>query len=771
MSGSATMPGDECPQDRAVRARQRLLAILGQLQTYIFQVELLKRCDPKVASAHADTLKRNALQVRALCRNVSGALAEQFSTLVTPLTLTLEMSLAHARAEGERVLSALSEFGESGDAHAYFWRTMGIGGSCPHHQAVSLATYGGQIDKELCFLHDVENFLKQMNYCHLITPAPAAAKALAGVKAFLERTVGSGLVVPPELSDPSHPCHVCFEELCMTANQGATTARRLAGKICDHVTQQARVCLCADEMRRYLPHVAGLSDAQRARALCALDVAESHGAAGAPAGGDAEPAEDCASSWERETRTLLDSHHVFSAAPPELYAVSEMRFWLASGDRSAGSTMDAFASNLSALAERERRYETGAVAVELAAFGRRGDHFCRAFGEYAAAFDMVDSLLVGGQSASPDDQIEALIRACYDRHLAAPVLRQLVGPEHSDTEALKCALESLHASETASAAAPETAAAEAVSDALPEDDAGDWDSIATRAMSDVAERRRLYADRLTKRSLASLGRCVREQRGELEKMLRVSVYGEVLPSVFSAVYNGFAARIRFCEITARARTVVDNRNRDDTFDAHRFMRSSLLRHRVDKALLPGITHQFFGMVNGPLFDHATHGFAQPPNTALYYSVENVGLLPHLKEELARFMVGRGNSDWAVSEFQRFYHFDGTSGITPAQRIAWGYIRELIVATTLFSSVFQCGHIELRRADYSRPSSDGEWYYPAGIYLTYISECPLVAVLECGPEGLASEKSVVVYDRDVFSLLYTVLQHLAEGTAAESNACA
>lgn len=95
-------------------------------------------------------------------------------------------------------------------------------------------------------------------------------------------------------------------------------------------------------------------------------------------------------------------------------------------------------------------------------------------------------------------------------------------------------------------------------------------------------------------------------------MLRVSVHGEVLPATFAAVANGFAARARFCALTAGAGTVIDNRSAPGVFDAHRFMRASLLRHQVDPALLPSITHRFFELVNGPLFDHSTHSFAQPP---------------------------------------------------------------------------------------------------------------------------------------------------------------
>ncbi|YP_443875.2 DNA packaging terminase subunit 2 [Papiine alphaherpesvirus 2] len=773
----APAPADDAAVSEPTAARQKLLALFGQVQTYVFQLELLRRCDPRIGRGKLAALKLNALQVRAVRRRLRPGLAAQARAFLTPLSVTLELLLEYAQREGERLLGCLEAFGEGGgegDVAAFFAGSMGLARPCPYHQRIRLETYGGGVETELCFLHDVENFLKQLNYCHLVTPPRGAVAALGRVRDFLVGAVGSGLIVPPEISDPTHPCAVCFEELCVTANQGATVARRLADRICNHVTQQAQVRLDDNELRRYLPHAAGFSEAARARALRVLDQALERTAAGAdPARGPADE------SARREADALLEAHDVFQAATPGLYAISELRFWLASGDRAHQSTMDAFADNLTELARRELRHETAVAAVELALFGRRAEHFERAFGERLAALDMVDALLVGGQATSPEDQIEALIRACYDHHLTTPLLRRLVSPEQSDEEALRRVLARLGGAgrggagdagegEDGAARPPSPSpAAPGGGEASRGDGPESWADVAGRAAADARERRRLYADRLTKRSLASLGRCVREQRGELEKMLRVSVHGEVLPATFAAVSNGFAARVRFRDLTAGAGTVVDNRAAPGVFDAHRFMRASLLRHHVDPALLPSITHRFFELVNGPLFDHATHSLAQPPNTALYYSVENVGLLPHLKEELARFIMGAGGAgtEWAVSEFQKFYSFDGISGITPTQRAAWRYIRELIIATTLFASVYRCGEVELRRPDYGRPTPEGLYRYPPGVYLTYDSECPLVAIVECEPDGGIGPRSVVVYDRDVFSILYSVLQHLAPRLAA------
>ncbi|UVC67271.1 DNA packaging terminase subunit 2 [Human alphaherpesvirus 1] len=761
-------------------ARQKLLALLGQVQTYVFQIELLRRCDPHIGRGKLPQLKLNALQVRALRRRLRPGLEAQAGAFLTPLSVTLELLLEYAWREGERLLGSLETFATAGDVAAFFTETMGLARPCPYHQRVRLETYGGTVHMELCFLHDVENFLKQLNYCHLITPSRGATAALERVREFMVGAVGSGLIVPPELSDPSHPCAVCFEELCVTANQGATIARRLADRICNHVTQQAQVRLDANELRRYLPHAAGLSDADpRARALSVLDHALAR-----TAGGDRQPHPAPENdSVRKEADALLEAHDVFQATTPGLYAISELRFWLASGDRAGQTTMDAFASNLTALA-RQFQQGTAAVAVELALFGRRAEHFDRAFGSHLAALDMVDALIIGGQATSPDDQIEALIRACYDHHLTTPLLRRLVSPEQCDEEALRRVLARMGAG---AADAPKGGA-------VPDEDGdrvaveraqglgapgGEGEDEDRRRGPGGAEGPRRGGHRHTSgRGRAGATAAIRGppdeavvgQPGalrpraarELEKMLRVSVHGEVLPATFAAVAGGFAARARFCALTAGAGTVIDNRSAPGVFDAHRFMRASLLRHQVDPALLPSITHRFFELVNGPLFDHSTHSFAQPPNTALYYSVENVGLLPHLKEELARFIMGAGGSgaDWAVSEFQRFYCFDGISGITPTQRAAWRYIRELIIATTLFASVYRCGELELRRPDCSRPTSEGRYRYPPGVYLTYDSDCPLVAIVESAPDGCIGPRSVVVYDRDVFSILYSVLQHLA-----------
>nr|APQ35787.1 DNA packaging protein [Equid alphaherpesvirus 1] len=774
------MEQDDAPAAMgSAQARQRLLAIFGQVQAYIFQVEMLKRCDPLALLPLVGSLKLNALTIRMLRRKLGGALIEQAQHQQTPLACALTMALEYAEVEGERVLRAVDDVNLAGP-EGFFRATMRLDEPCEYHVRVHLDTYGGPIDAEVQFLHDAENFLKQLNYCHLITGFEAGLDALESVARFLTRTVGSGIVVPPELCDPTHPCSVCFEELCVTANQGEAVHRRLLECTCDHITRQMAVRVANIDIARHLPHALSVASERRAAAEAALRALEARRVQGhnGKSAGTEDPTQQVASR-------LLESHHVFKPASRCLYAVSELKFWLAStkhGDMGQPRAIDTFTENLETLDKQEKFFHLQAATVELALFGRTLDHFDRLFADQLLGLDVIDGMLVGSCAVSPDDHIEALIKACYTHHMSAPLLQRLMDPDTSNREALKQLLGRIGvdtddgAGELGDAldvdldnlgGAPpvnstpcgEDALCRTVSEERP------WDKLLERATADASQRRRMYAERLSKRSIASLGRCVREQRRELEKTLRVNVYGEVLLHTYVSSYNGFCARRGFCAAVSRAGTIIDNRSSTSAFDSHQFMKAALLRHPIDQSLMPSITHKFFELINGPVFDNAGHNFAQPPNTALYYSVENVGLLPHLKEELARFMITAAKGDWSISEFQRFYCFEGVTGVTATQRLAWKYIGELILAAAVFSSVFHCGEVRLLRADRTYPDSSGAQRCVSGIYITYEASCPLVAVLSAAPHGAIGAETVVIYDSDVFSLLYAVLQQLAPGSGA------
>nr|ABU49740.1 UL28 [Anatid alphaherpesvirus 1] len=784
-------------QHGAAAARQRLLATFGQLQTYIFQIELLKRCDPDVilGGETLRNLKLNAMMVRYLEKHINTGFVKQAEIYLTPMTYALHLSLRYAKKEGESVLAAIESYRLHGNIRKFFSDTMGLAGDCPYHRGVSLRTYGGEVRTEIKFLHDVENILKQLNFCHLITPVDEAESFFDALDGFLSLTIGSGFVVPPQLFDPSHPCSVCFEELCVTANQGEAIHRRMANKICDHITKQIRVRIDREEILRHLPYIAGLDPERKRAALAALEAI-------------GQRMRNTDSSYNQTTidtaDAILEAHNVFLPASKRLYAISELRYWLASGSIGntdnqtsvMSGTISAFAANLDLLAERECRLDLETAAVELALFNRTMMHFDKAYADNMAELDVIDCLLLGSRSASPDDQIEALIRACYDHHMSAPLLRRLADPDKANEDALRKVLEraskmnsqnngsnrggdNLQTKNTLGIITESSDSSDTDEDEqrksitqrydLNTNIRNTWEDLIRRVDEDTRERRKLYSEKLTKRSLASLDRCVREQRRELEKTLRINVFGETLLSTFVAAYNGFRSRAGvLTKVINAAGTVIDNRNWDGAFDAHRFMRTSLLRQSIDPAMLPSLTHKFFELVNGPLFCHDRHIFAQPPNTPLYFSVENVGLLPHLREELARFMVTPRGADWTTSTFQGFYDFSGIEGVTAAQRLAWKYIRELILATALFSSVFHCGEVKLSRADRASPGTDGVPLCTDGLYVTYETECPLISVIRAGQNGEITRGTLVVIDKDVFSMLYTVLQQLAPETAERAQ---
>ncbi|ARE59075.1 UL28 [Gallid alphaherpesvirus 2] len=759
-------------------ATQKLFAIWGQIQSYLFQVELLKRCDPTVGVRMINRLKLNVLMIYYLEKKMVPALKEQREMNLTPLTYGLWLALRRAKLEGELLLDALCEFKDGGNLRDFFRKSMSMCGDCPYHSTVELDTYGGKVSTEIKFLHDVENVLKQLNYCHLILKADTVGNFMVSLDNYLLKTLGSGSVVPPELYDPSQPCSVCFEELCVTANSGDSTHKRIVRKICDHITKQINIRVNSDDMVTHLPHATYVPDDKRTTAQTALDVIQSTMR-------DTTTENDSNISVSKAAAAALDAHNVFLPASGDLYAISELQFWIASSGRKLhqprGNTVESFADNLEALVSKERLFDLRTSIVETAVFDRRMDHFERVFAQEIEHMNAADRLLLGGRAAAPDDIIEALIKACYDHHMSAPLLKRLLYPDEAAHDALKTVLERVSShcigndiqcqdgdgtcgermNETGHFRTNDSFAMSTTS--LGHDE---WLEMVKSASSDVARRRKMYAERLTKKSLASLDKCITEQRHELEKMLRVNVYGEVLIDSYTALFNGFRSRKRLLEAVKNCcANIIDNRNSDDAFDAHRFMQTSLLKHRIDPAMLPSLTHKFFQLVNGPMFSHDRHRFAQPSNTALYFSVENVGLLPHLKEEMARFMFHSSRkTDWTVSKFRGFYDFSTIDNVTAAHRMAWKYIKELIFATALFSSVFKCGELHICRADSLQINSNGDYVWKNGIYITYETEYPLIMILGSESSTSETQNMTAIIDTDVFSLLYSILQYMAPVTA-------
>ncbi|AAG27204.1 unknown [Cercopithecine alphaherpesvirus 9] len=750
-----------------VHINRVMMVLLGQLKTYTFQMELLRRCDPRIACRFISSLTINCLTVRYIIKHLQPGLIKQTSGKLTPLIYSLVVTLKYLQYEAEALLELLINFNGNliscvdEDIKTYFVSAFGLNNHCPYHHMVYLKTYGENINTEIQFLHDVENFLKQLNYCYIITSAENALTTLCDMEPFLVKTIGSGFITPLEIFDHTHPCSVCFEELCITANQGEVLHRRLLGCICDHVTKQMRINVDVNDILTCVPYVTNTSHEKRNSAVKALRALKNK---------QMHYTEKSRESHQKIAADILDAHSVFKPAPRCMYALSELQFWLTSSSRehSTQRTLDAFVNNLDALGESEKNAELMAITTELALFENTPLHFNRAFSTELGSLNAIDSILVGNCYLSPDSQINALIQACYNHHMSSSLMQHLVNPSQDNEVALRQLLEQLECSNENTAGTDGTILDEHSQVNELASEVYGWEQLIAQSRSNADVRKRAYLERLSKRSLISLGKCVKEQRKELEKTLRVNVYGETLLYTFVTVYNAFSARRLFLSLLNESGTIIDNRISETAFDSHMFVRNALIKSTVDAAMLPSLTHKFFELVNGPIFCHDEHCFAQPPNTALFFTVENVGLFPHLKEELAKFMGAVVGSNWTVSTFRSFYSFHGVEGVTTAQRLAWRYIRELVFASALFTSVFHCGEVALRRIDrFDNNLREFQNYNITckpkgsldGIYITYEEQCPLIAVLHSSIAGTITKDTIVIYDADVFSLLYTLIQRL------------
>lgn len=860
---------------------RRLLATAGQLQTLLFHTELLKRCDPEilVRQSMRAKIKHNALMVLYLHSRLADSLAAQYEHRLTVGIYCLWMWLRRACTETAALANELDTYTTYRDRDRFFAATMKLagGGPCQLHSRVELRLYGSNPDvaRELGLINDAENFLKQLNYCHMIVSASSAIAALSEIDEFLTGTIGGGIVASPETYDHTQPCCICLDELSVTANQGDTIYKRLGYTICDHLVKQVKVNVSPDDVWRHMPFLNKV-DADRLRE--ALDrlkrtrelrrrprlawhqqqqqqqrhqrrcgdnddnddaVASETRDGGQWAATAATVAEgdggDASTSVHDKASEILDSYDVFTEAPGPVYKLSELRYWLASGkasgaknggsDGSSGggghrgqsTVLQKLDSDLSEMFLRSETFEGECREAEREIFGTGLSHFHRhaagkGFGGVGGGQneDLIGKLLIGSPATSPESEIETLISSCYSHHMSLPLFSRLGDPEKADADALAEILKSYRAQtkrkakgqdpennndDYEAASVRNNANDDYDSDSVDGGGGGsgsgkrrdanrqDWighvriggdgvvvgdvgerdDAVKTlldRAERDLSARRKNYAERLSARSFSNLDRCVKNQRAELEKLLRVNVYGGALPAMYVELRNGFLARRAFLRAVASEDSQhirVARLAKEDVegYERHQYVRSALTRAAIDPAALPHLTSRFYELVSGPMFRRHVERFPQPPNTSLYFTVENVGLLPHLKEELANFTRKHAHADWMVSEFREFYDFSGLSGVTETHRAACAYVREAVFATALFESIFQCGRAKLMRADSVEVDANGP-LLTDGIYMTFEEECPLVAVWGIGDDRRLSATSVTVTEKDLYAVLYAVL---------------
>ncbi|ATG31638.1 DNA packaging terminase subunit 2 [Gallid alphaherpesvirus 1] len=758
----------------AEETQLRLMALAGQLQTLLFQIDILKRCDPEILLQKRlrSRIKHNALMALYIHSLLSNELSMQVNYRLTLQTYCVWLWLRRACSEIAALCNEIDKYSVLKDRKCFFEATLGYGKGfiCPLHAEVQLQLYGMSsiISKELVLINDVENFMKQLNYCHCVVSCKNAIEALNTIDEFLVLSSGGSLVAAPDTYDHGQPCYVCLEELSVTANQGETIYRRLGYKICDHLTRQFPVNVSTDDLKRHLPFLRDV-DPEKLKNVLSNETrieAENHVEAGRTLS---------SSPGESEASKILNKYDVFTEPPGPVYQLSELQYWLASGKRTPSgvesqtttsqSVLKQLDKDLSELFKRAEDFEQECIRLERTLFEKVHAHFHRvAQAELISPqHSLVDTLITGVLATSPDTEIAALIKACYDHHLSLPLFRRLRNPEKVDTDALEELVEKLRSSDKETQPVTEGTSTSDLTANLRGTIERDEDSIEVllkKAERDLDVRQKNYVEKLSARSFSNLDRCIKIQRAELEKLMRVNIYGETLPVMYVTLKNAFLARRAFLDIVCAEESLHSkilriDQNDGRAYDWHQYIRSSITRYQIDQTMLPRLTNRFFEILSGPLFKHHKERFPQPPNTSIYFSVENVGLLPHLKEELANFTKRHRSCDWMTSEFRRFYNFAGISNSTAIQRAACGYIREALFATTAFEKIFHSGNTKLLRADCVEFDLDGP-ILENGLYLTFEEEHPLVAVWGVDDRGKLGPASTIIVEKDLYAVLYAIL---------------
>lgn len=651
------------------------LYLLSRLNELTFSIRILECCDPDVALKSYTHLMYNYMMLRWLWDKYGKELEIQVYTNITTVSYLLFGTMRACLTDCKFLLSCLQEYNISKNRDEYFMKTL-VKPSCVFHKHATLLIGNVVLEKEICTLNDVENILKQINFCYSFIETESFTEIFHILDQFMQVSFMRGPVVPCELYEETTPCYVCFEELCLTANQGESIAFRLSKCLCNHITQTVKVNASIGEVCRCFPNLklSSFHDAYRE---------------------DIEADKDLDSS--------LNSACVFDEPTDTSFAASEQKFWTSIGTVQKKKQLK---HNLQTLSKTCAAIKKEQNSVELNKFKRISKHF---FFEQSNFKDDIKVLFTGTGIVAPDEQLEAVLETC--------LLHTVDLDNTGDKQALVDIVEDTAAS----------------SNNMPLE----W--ITTDSNNVTENRQTMFKKKLAMHNFLRLRQCIDDKKHLLEKKLNVNVYGPALSHILVQLAATFQKRNNFINKALSVGTWSNF-----SLNEHLFIRNAVLSKSITVDDLSDLTNDFFRLLNGPCFSFQYHAFPCSLNTTLYYSVENVGLLPHYRAQLAYYIsdVSDKPSAWMTSKFNEFYNFSTCSTVSEVQDKCWQYLREAVLAFYLVSKSFYLGDItHLMRTDGDDKPVDG-------VYLTHSKKIPVVVVFDNG--------NTFILCKDIYIALYEIV---------------
>ncbi|UVZ34363.1 terminase subunit 2 [Elephant endotheliotropic herpesvirus 3B] len=696
---------------RDMNKLQLLGVIFAKVNECALELSCIRYCDPKLVLTKRTEFLHNFF----MCKFLRATLLEELQAFsrVNGMTVCKHLAIVieNMCESFDTINKALCDFENHGDPETYYAAVFDLN-ECPHHNPVTVPFINNHaLQITLSDFNDVERFLCKVNFIFPLIGAREGLKIIEHVYRVLRRFMGVSPLSRLELYKSScGGCYLCYEELQMTPNNGSSVQKRLNGILCEHVTYTK------DLVFQENAYLEVLKEDLKRNGLLKDDVRK-----------DLESMKEVLTSKKErgfyvpEAEQLLHQYDVFTENIPEyIYTLSDLTYW--------SKTSEKIIQTLNMTMQQLNVYNRSMVALKRSlAVDLNGMEVRDCFDVYEMAVDRRHCMFLGSIFTSSAKIVSLLATQCLAAFEQNAVFQKL-----NECDALCTTVNViLDKIKVAGGAAGEGGGGGMVT----RQDFQVDDLIRGYNVTDeIAVRKKTYLNKVADRGYTKIVAALSAEERAIKKLIDINFTGTVCIDMISKLEKVFHRRARVEEWTENGVHLMAICN----YDNHLYIKNNLSRQSISAENVNLVIQRVLAFLSGPIFTHRHDKFPMPPNIDMAYACDNANVLPHRKEELMQCVNDILNvHGWSVSGYNTFFQVS-VADLNTAHAQIWGYVKELIVAVTLYN--------ELYGKDLKTFRVDEHAVGDRGLYITYNTDTPLI---------LKTDRNVV-YGSDLYAILYAHL---------------
>ncbi|AGE10029.1 terminase subunit 2 [Elephant endotheliotropic herpesvirus 1A] len=687
---------------------QLLGVVFAKVNECSLELSCVRYCDPNLLLTKRKEFLHNAFVCKYLCDSLLSEL-QHFSctnglTACKHLAIILENLCEHFYV----INKALCSF-EIHKDHQQYYRTLFDVDQCSLHDPIKISFVNKQdLEITLTDFNEIERFLCKLNLIFPLIDARSGMRIISQIYDRLRKFTGISPLARLEFyKSACGGCYLCYEELQMTPNNGSSVQKRLNGVLCEHVTYTKDLVFQENEYLEVLREDLKRDNLLREDMRTELD----------------DMKKILSNKKERgfyvpEAEQLLHRYDVFTDDIPNyIYTLSDLTYW--------SKTSEKIIKTMNMTMQQLNVYNNNMIKLKRSISRALNDIEVRdCFDVFEKVVDKRHCMFLGSMFTSSAKIISLLATQCLTAFEEKAVFERL-----NECDALcstvNTILERL-----------KSASGDGKEGITKQDFQADELIKGYNVSDEVSVRKKTYLNKVADKGYSKIVASLSTEERSIKKLIDINFLGTLCIDMMVKLEKMFYKRSQICQMVENGVHLLALCN----YDNHLYIRNNLSRQSISTENVNGVIQHILSFLCGPIFTHRHDIFPMPPNIDMAYACDNANVLPHRKEELMQCVNDITSvHGWSISSYNTFFKIDSVD-LNTAHAHVWGYVKEFIVAVTLYNELYG-QRLRAFRVDENTIRE-------CGLYLTYNSDIPLV---------LKTDKNVI-YGSDIYSILYAHMHH-------------